>query len=158
MQAERRTSAFSAFSFEAIRRSITARHFKDALAAAIGPLLAPDAAGNEVLLEIFGSPVAALAAVSKQSKERTAGRPGRPAVFYAKFALRYHDVEQDPLREAGASTREILAEHYHKPVTTIGKWIRIARQQGFLTPGVRGRRGGMATKVARELIKRSQQA
>jgi hypothetical protein len=68
----------------------------------------------------------------------------------AKFALRYDYVENHRQREAGASTRKTLAEKYDVPVTTIGKWIRIARQHGLLTPVTRGQRGGMATALARE--------
>ena len=135
---------FPPFSFEAVRRGITARLFTDALAA-VPAMLPPDDPPDD-----WGNPPSRL--------ERTRTRRGRPIryppVFYAEFAVRYHDVEHDERREPGASTRAILAKRYKVPLTTIGKWIRIARQRGFLTRVVRGQRGGMATHAARELMKR----
>lgn len=140
--------AATPFSFDAIRRGVTARLFADALAV-VGTLIPHDDEPDD-----WGTPAFQLESAS--SKHRAAGRPGRPLTFYAKFAVRYSDVEHGTRRERGASTRAILARQYKVPVTTIGKWIRTARQHGFLTPVVRGQRGGMATNVARELSARGE--
>jgi hypothetical protein len=137
---------FPPFSFEAVRHGITARLFADALAA-VPALIPPDDAPEE-----WGGPASRL--------ESTRPRRGRPVSyspeFYAEFAVRYHNVEHDERRERSASTRALLAKRYKVPLTTIGKWIRIARQRGFLTRVVRGQRGGMATHAARALTKRGQ--
>jgi hypothetical protein len=135
--ATRRGETIGPFSFAAIRRGVTARHFADSLAAVAlrvtqGPAAHP----------VWGDPASRV-----EQPRRGAGRPGRPRTHYAEFAVRYEAVECDPDR-VRTSTRNILARQYKKPVSTIAKWIRTARQLGFLTPVTRGQRGGRATPIA----------
>lgn len=128
------------FSFDAVRRRITARYFADAFAAIQIP---EDDDPAE-----WGAPPPA---TTGHPTRRGAGRPPRPRIFYAKFAVRYHYVEHDMRRNPGQSTRDLLAAEYKVPITTIAKWIRTARHHGLLTPVVRGQRGGMKTRLAEEL-------
>ena len=86
-------------------------------------------------------------------REKVPGRPGRPKADYAKFALRYHAIEHDSRREPGQSTRKILSREWKVPVSTVAKRLRTARKLGFLTEVVRGQRGSMATRLAREVAK-----
>jgi hypothetical protein len=133
-----------------MRRRLTARRFADGLAA-VGSLIGrdePDFDPRE-----YGDPPARL----KGSAVRRPGRPRvRPPAFYAKFALRYEYIENVSRREPGDSTRELLARQYKVPLTTIGKWIRVARQRGFLTKVVRGQRGGQATRRAHDVNAREE--
>jgi hypothetical protein len=135
------------FSFDAVRRGVTERQFQAALAATV------DALTSDPFLEQVAKTIKPVRQLRNSAEGRGAGRPGRPRSFYAKFAIRYHDVEHDERREPGTSTHAILATEYSKPPTTIAKWIRIARQQGFLTPAHRGQRGGMRTEAALALIR-----
>ena len=129
------------FSFAAVHRRVTARHFADSLAAIASRLTAA------------AHPAWGFPASHVEQPRRGAGRPARPPTFYAAFAVRYAAVESD-LRRVRTSTRNILARQYKKPVSTIGKWIWTARQLGFLTPVTRGKRGGLATPIAYTLSER----
>lgn len=135
--------AVGTFPFEAMRRGVTARRVVDALIA-----LAPR--GDDEL-----TPPARLAA---SAARRSAGRPGRPRKFYATFAVRYEAIEDDERREPGASTRAALARQCKVPVTTIAKWIRTARQLGFLTAVAPGQRGGRATTLAKAFSTRGRKS
>jgi hypothetical protein len=138
----------ASFSFEAVRRKVTKRLFHDALVVAAQIPLEPDVEG-------FDGPWAN-PATELEPPPRARRGPGRPPVrdlaFYAKFTVQYERVEHSDRRDK-TSTREILAAKHHVPVTTIGKWIRVARQKGLLTPVVRGQRGGFATERAYQLTK-----
>ena len=136
--------AMAPFSFESIRRYLTARRFADALAA-VGSLIPDEETPDE-----WGSPATQLEKHQRQS----VGRPALPLSFYAAFAMRYHSVEHAPRREPGTSTRAELARKYDVPVSTIGKWIRTARLKKLLTPAIPGRRGGMATDLAKQFSKK----
>ena len=133
------------FSFEAIRRRLTMRAVSDALTAVRTEVADLDT--DDAWWIDFMTPSAAV-----ETPRRGPGRPRRPLEFYAEFAQRYHQVENLRRREAGDSTREVLAKEYKVPVTTIGKWIRVARQQKLLTPVVRGQRGGVATPRAAQVL------
>jgi len=137
------------FSFDALRRMITPKMFRHVLAAA-GSLIPDDEPPEE-----WGNPASQLEA---SPPRRAAGRPPRyPPVHYAKFALQYSKVENNHRKERGKSTRDILARRYKVPVSTIGKWIYVARQQGFISNEVRrGGRGGVAMPAADKLVERSQ--
>lgn len=139
------------FSFDAVRRAITSKTFRHVLAA-VASFTADDDGPDDDFPD-WAPPTARLEA----PKRRGPGRPvERFPLHYAKFALRYHRAEHSTRREPSVSTRAILADQYRVPVTTIGKWIRIARQQGFLSPAIaRGSRGGIATPAARALVTRS---
>jgi hypothetical protein len=132
------------FSFDTVRR-ITARSFDDAVAALVTmPAIEGEAPGE-------WRP----RAEREQTRARRGpGRPSRPRTFYAEFAVRYDDIENNDNRERQVSTREILRRKYKVPLTTIGKWIRVARECGFLTAVTRGQRGGRATPAARALVQK----
>jgi hypothetical protein len=129
------------FSFDMLRRGLTARGFDDALAAAAAPGIS-----DPFWIE-FGVPPP-----SRESPPtpRGPGRPPQSPAHYATFAIEYDRIENIERREARDSTRDILRDKYKVPVTTIGKWILRARQLGFLTvkKRVRGQRGGWATPAA----------
>jgi hypothetical protein len=145
--ADEATDPRAPFSFEAVRRGVTERQFRTALAATV----------EELTTDPFLRPVADTLGPAPHLQNgvegRGAGRPGRTRTFYAKFACRLHDIEQDMRREPGASTHAQLVAEYGKPRTTIAKWVRIAREQGFLTPARKGERGGKATAPARALAR-----
>jgi hypothetical protein len=77
----------------------------------------------------------------------------RTDAFYAKVAVEYDAIENNDRRDLRDSTRATLAHRHKVPVTTIGKWIRVARARGFLTSvSSRGLRGGTATRAAHDLL------
>jgi hypothetical protein len=121
----------SALSFAALRRRVTARHFGHAMQA----VRVPDPKPARVA-----------------TRRRGPGRPPLPAHFYASLAVHYARVENDTRRDGRESTRDKLAAHYQVPVTTIAKWIHMARQRGFLTSVARGERGGQVTELAARVV------
>jgi hypothetical protein len=153
------------FSFSVIQRQVTQSFFDDALAA-IGSASPRD--DRHEATRLVGKTATITIKTSGNLTMRRA--KGRPRVYgplhYASLAKRYSDIENfDPRKERGESTREILVREYRKrrefknvTVDTIAKWIRIARQMGFLTKArKRGKRGGQVTDLATNLIERSQQ-
>lgn len=147
-----------AFPFDNVRRWITQRHFVDAVAASSkclprglwlqlpDRLETSDAAGEEQLVEVAST------------RQRIGRPPSHPPEFYAKFAIEFDRVEYHMRRrEPGSSTRKILAEKHKTTVNVIGKWIRVARQKGFLAPVKRGRRGGRVLPAAKELLNKAKQ-
>jgi hypothetical protein len=137
------------FSFDMLRRGLTARGFDDALAAAAAPGM------SDPFWVEFGVPPPFR---ESPPKPRGPGRPPKSPAFYAAFAIAYNDIENIRRREARTSTRDILARRYKVPVTTIGKWILRARQLGFLgvKKRVRGQRGGFATPAAYAVAEKGQ--
>lgn len=137
------------FSFDAIRRGITARHFRDALTSMTTLVVQEDPE------EERDGPVSRLQ--TPTGVRRGGGRPPTHSrAFYATLAVDYDDVEHSSRKEPGASTRAILAKRRRVPVTTIGKWILTARRLGFLTAVARGQRGGRATPTAYNLSTQGQ--
>jgi hypothetical protein len=135
-------------SFDAVRRHITEREFQAALTATVDWLT------GEPFMRQVAQVIRPVKPMRRISEGRGAGRPGRPRSFYAKFANRYHEIENDQRREPGASTHATLAKEYDVAKTTIAKWIRIARQQELITKARRrGERGGMSTAAARALLR-----
>jgi hypothetical protein len=137
------------FSFERLRRGVTEKAFNTALEATRAPLV-----NRRGALQYFGYPAARHHA---EHEGRGAGRPGRQRTFYAKLAVRYDAIEQNPRREPRTSTRKLLQHRYYQDASLadIGKWLTTARRQGFLTTVARGARGSRATEAARTLAKRS---
>jgi hypothetical protein len=130
------------FSFEMLRRRVTLRHLADALRAFVKT--PADAADDDLADEVQST--------DRIETVRRGGRPARPLRFYAKVALAYERIERNERREPQASTRAILAKRYKVNLTTIARWIHVARKRGLLTPVTRGSRGGMATEKARYLV------
>ena len=129
------------FAFAALRRIVTERGFNAALAATVDNIAAQGKAA------IFREPASGL------DRRRGAGRPRKPDHFYARIAVRYSRIENDPDRDGAASTVARLADKHHVPITTVGKWLTTARKLGFLTPTARGQRGGRVTTLGLEQAK-----
>jgi hypothetical protein len=140
------------FSFDAIRRYVTQRQFKTALDSVVAAVESPEPTNAlRILARMGGGPPPS----GLDTSGRRVGRPPKhDQLFFAKFAARYEAVEQSPRREAGDSTRAILARERRATVYQVGKWIQRARRLGFLTPPPKGRgsRGGQATAAAKALI------
>jgi hypothetical protein len=134
------------FSFSLVHRGLTQRHFADALASTLatarGVWSDRDMRALRMPAPRRQRPVTA----------RRTGRPPKPDTFYAAFARQYHAIEHHHRREPQSSTRDRLAHLHRVPVTTIAKWILVARQKGFLTTVKRGQRGGMVTRAALALL------
>ena len=139
------------FSFDRLRRGVTERQFATCLAATV------DNAAAHRALAAFGDPGQQLAASPREG--RGAGRPPiHSRAFYARVALSYERIEHDDRREPQTSTRQALARKYGEPVTTIAKWLRVARRKGFLTKAKRGGRRSRATDLARETAAKERQS
>jgi hypothetical protein len=110
-------------------------------------------AARQGALALMGHPAGRVSASPREG--RGAGRPAiHDRRFYAAVAVAYDRYEHHPRREPRRSTRRHLAQKYQVPVSTIGKWLTVARALGFLTHTARGRRGSMATPSARSLTGR----
>lgn len=66
---------------------------------------------------------------------RTLSRPGTDPAFYSHVATAYRQYA-----ETGAPAKTI-ADEAGVPVTTAHRWVREARQRGFLPPARRGKVG-----------------
>lgn len=132
----------TAFSFERLRRGVTEKSFNAALQATRSNAEERNALGA------FGYP--AKQRMGSGDEGRGAGRPGLSRSFYALVAVRYHEIEHDPDRDPGTSSRRTLKQRYYPKASldAIGKWLTTARKQGLLTNVNRGSRGSMATGVA----------
>ncbi|MFI0354485.1 hypothetical protein [Actinomadura sp. 9N407] len=74
----------------------------------------------------------------QQRRARKLGRPTgeNPDQFYREVAFAYSELARTT--RAPAKT---LAEESEVPTTTVHRWVREARQRGFLPPGEKGRAG-----------------
>jgi hypothetical protein len=70
------------------------------------------------------------------------GRTGYPDTHYRRIARRYLELVngQPPVTRG---VLQVLAAEEERPVETVRTWIHQARQRRFLSPGERGRAGGM---------------
>lgn len=65
----------------------------------------------------------------------------RPDSFYQAVAEWYSALAAETNRPATAIAEAFIAEGLQVPVTTVHRWVKRARELGFLGPGQKGRRG-----------------
>jgi hypothetical protein len=102
------------------------------------------ATGRKVELADSGSAADSLTVTVKERSaamlRRSAlfnGPPGpKPDDFYEKVAIAYERLSVRSNRPAAE-----IAEAVDVPLTTVHRWVKWARQLGYLPPGQKGRRG-----------------
>ena len=98
-------------------------------------IMGPDIAGDEIDVETRAALESA--ASLAETAARGAGRPPLPDDLLAAVADAY---TQELAGGAGLTRR--LADRFCRPEPTVRDWIVKARERGFLSPAVPGRRGG----------------